>query len=201
MKKEEVLKFLHRKNYTKMFLARELGMTRQGLEYHLKGDGNVKQFIADKIREITGYDSGWEDEEEALGAKGHFYPLLDVQKIEASSIPHLITHTAHNQFFQYSKKEFCFCVIASGDSMQAQSNRSILEGDILFIDMEHQLMNGDIVFVMFKNGRKFVRVYMTNDDSFTFKPLNPSYPEIMVKKEDVEFVYRVLYARSRDREL
>lgn len=201
MKKEEVLKFLHRKNYTKMFLARELGMTRQGLEYHLKGDGNVKQFIADKIREITGFDSGWEDEEEAQGAKGHFYPLLDVQKIEASCIPYLLTHTAHNQFFQHNKKEFCFCIIASGDSMQAQSNRSISEGDILFIDMEHQLMNGDIVFVMFKNGRKFVRVYMTDDDSFTFKPLNPSYPEIKVKQEEVEFVYRVLYARSRDREL
>lgn len=201
MKKEEVLKFLHRKNYTKMFLARELGMTRQGLEYHLRGDGNVKQFIADKIRDLTGYDSGWEDEEDAISAKGHFFPLLDMQKIEESNIQFLITHTAHNQFFQYSKKELCFCITALGDSMQGQSARSIAEGDILFIDMEQKMMNGDIVFVMLKNGRKFVRIYMANDGEFTFKPLNPAYPEINVQREDVEFVYRVLLARTRDREL
>lgn len=201
MKKEEVLKFLHRKNFTKMFLARELGMTRQGLEYHLRGDGNVKQFIADKIRELTGYDSGWEDEEEAISAKGHFFPLLDMQKIEASNILYLITHTAHNQFFHNTKKEQCFCITASGDSMQGQSTRSIAEGDILFIDMDQQMMNGDVVFVMLKNGRKFVRLYMTNNGDFTFKPLNPAYPEINVKKEEVEFIYRVLLARSKDREL
>ncbi|MCU7495904.1 MAG: S24 family peptidase [Ignavibacteria bacterium] len=201
MKKEEVLKFLHRKNYTKMFLARELGMTRQGLEYHLRGEGNVKQFIADKIREITGYDSGWEDEEDAVNAKGHFYPLLELPKMDAGNITFLLTHTAHNQFFHYTKKEFCFCITASGDSMQGQCARSITDGDILFIDMEYQLMSGDIAFVMLKNGRKFVRVFMANDGEFTFNPLNPAYPEISVKKEDVEFIYRILFARSRDREL
>ncbi|MGE5430067.1 MAG: S24 family peptidase [Syntrophomonadaceae bacterium] len=201
MKKEEVLKFLHRKNFTKMFLAHELGMTRQGLEYHLKGDGNVKQFIADKIRELTGYDSDWEDEEEAMRAKGHFYPLLDTVKMEASNIQYLITHTAHNQFFQHGRKEQCFCIVASGDSMQGQSARSIADGDVLFVDMEQQLMNGDTAFVMLKNGRKFVRIYMANDGEFTFKPLNPGYPDITIKKEEVEFVYRILLARSKDREL
>jgi len=201
MKKEELLNFLHRRNITKLSLAHELGMTRQGLEYHLKGSGDVKQFIADKIREITGLSSGWEDEEEAVCAKGHFYPLLELQKIEAGSIPHLITNTAHNQFFNYIKKECCFCITAAGDSMQGQGDRSICNGDTLFIDMEFQLMNGDVAFVMLKNGRKFVRVYLECDGEFVLKPLNTAYPEVKVKKEEVEFAYRVLIARSKDREL
>ncbi|MGE5621357.1 MAG: S24 family peptidase [archaeon] len=201
MKKEEVSAILHRKNITKISLARLMGMSRQGLEYHLAGEGDVKPVIAEKILEITGLTSNWEDEEQAIYSKGHFYPLVDTNKVTPDNIITLAENMPHNQFFKYNSKLRCFCITAVGDSMQTQGWRSISDGDILFIDGLLDVMNGDIAFVILNNSRKFVRVFYCKDGELTLKPLNPAYPEVRVRKEEVAFAFRVLFARSRDREL
>lgn len=202
MKKKDVPMVLRRKGITKVFLAEQLQMTRQGLEYHLNGDGEVKEFIVKKIMELAGSNGGWGDEENAMLADGYFFPLIDALRIKPGNLEELMHSGSKPQFFQYHRNENCFAVTMHGNSMEYEGKRSISEGDMLLIDMNLQVMSGDIVFAVMKNGRKFIRLYIENaNGEITLKPQNPSFTGHTVKKDEFEYLFRVCKARGRDREM
>lgn len=94
--------------------------------------------------------------------------------------------------FIYKKKENCFALKVYGDSMDAGNGR-IQDGDYVLIDKDAPITNGCRVAILLKNGLQFLKRYkdLGNDTVMLYSD-NPNYEPIIVKKTDIEVIYRVV---------
>jgi len=97
-----------------------------------------------------------------------------------------------------------FAIRASGDSME---DAGINDGDIVLIAPEEEAYNGSTVFVCYgPQKRSLIRWwYLRANGDIVLKAANPSYPDIVVTKEDIEmgwfvFVGRVVQVMSNPRD-
>lgn len=194
--KSLVRKLIKQTGLSKKELSSQLGMSRQGVEYHLAGEGTISPKIYKRLKgiiEVAGAD--------ILGdvrqVGGNFYPIT-------KSFPNNeITETVGSPeisgycFFPYNNTEKCFAVINSGDAMVSATGKSINDQDILLIDASQEIFSGDIVLVKFTNGRQLIRQYFEQDGTLIFRALNEKYPDLKMQKEDVEKIARACMKQSR----
>ena len=84
-------------------------------------------------------------------------------------------------------------VTMMGDSMDNGTKRSFIDGDILTcIEIDPQNIEEGRLYVIQSNGNTLVRrVTQCNDESHTLTPLNPSYKECELNKNDVQHIYSI----------
>jgi phage repressor protein C with HTH and peptisase S24 domain len=80
-----------------------------------------------------------------------------------------------------------------GDSMTNGGRRSLEEGDYVLIDMNATILPGDIVVAVLHNGREIIKQFNpVNDELIRLVSFNQKYPDIILNKEEIVAIYRVM---------
>lgn len=168
------------------WLAEEWGITPQALSSRL----NAKIFKNGYLIEITQILG-----KDIFGIKNKTdkQPILNVSasannKLNAENYPIIEYVTIP-----------CFagCVGVYYFSEDAKPNYKA--GDIIFLQEVNNIILGQNYFIQTKS-EKFIRtIFQTTDnDSYKLVPLNVSYPEQEIKKNDIKHVYRIFGKISRE---
>jgi phage repressor protein C with HTH and peptisase S24 domain len=86
-----------------------------------------------------------------------------------------------------------FGVEVEGDSMFPKYR----EGQAVIVDTRKSPADGDFAVVGLTNGEKYIKMWRQRNGAISLESLNPDYPPIKVKREDVRFAYKVVWARER----
>ncbi|MGE5354006.1 MAG: helix-turn-helix transcriptional regulator [Acidobacteriota bacterium] len=191
--------------------AEALGMKPPSLAPYLKGDRTPGHVMQKKLRELgadieyimTGQRSQvWESN--VKPAKGHFYKVIrSINAGDPVFIFSEVNYTGEDIFFPYEKKDRCFSMVVSGDSMTGNNGKSIYDGDYVLVDMDAQIINGDIVVISLANGRDLIKQYVTaeGEDRVTFRSFNPRNPDIIVHPAEIQTMFRVCMHLPKPRKL
>lgn len=95
-------------------------------------------------------------------------------------------------FYSYPKSDRCFAVKVEGDSMfEKDNNRSMKEGDRLFIRMDDTASPGDIVIVRTKQGRQYIKQLLQKNGEYLLHSFNSQYPDLLIHEDEIECIYKV----------
>lgn len=117
------------------------------------------------------------------------YPIVtEVFAGESMSI-NISENTTEFVYLPYNKKDNCFAVKVNGNSM----NGVIHDGEIALADMDQPLINDCVVIVRLKDGRQLIKRYRAlTDEMVMFSSDSPGYQPIVVRKEEIEAIYKVV---------
>ncbi len=86
-----------------------------------------------------------------------------------------------------------FGVEVSGDSMFPKYE----DGQVVLVDTRKNPQNGDYAVVGLMNGDKYVKRYREAQGVVILESINPLYPPIVIKKDDVRFAYKIVWTKER----
>lgn len=136
-----------------------------------------------------------EEEQNFVIPTGHFFRV--VMSIDAGD-PVLIfkeeNMTGEKVFFPFGSPETCFALKVVGNSMTCEGARSIQEGALALADLSENPLPGDVVAVSLTGGRQMIKQYMEGPEKeyVTLRSFNPDYPDIVVKKQEVHKMVRII---------
>ena len=91
--------------------------------------------------------------------------------------------------FPYYKKERCFVVRVSGNSM----NHKIEEGDLVLVDMDKEIINGCIVIARLNDGKQIIKRYRELPNGISmFYSDNGGFEPLTMQSDEIEAIYRVV---------
>jgi phage repressor protein C with HTH and peptisase S24 domain len=86
-----------------------------------------------------------------------------------------------------------FGVEVSGDSMVPKYE----DGQVLLVDTRKKPLSGDFAVIGLMNGDKYVKRYREAQGVVILESVNTLYPPIVIHKEDIRFVYKIVWAKER----
>ena len=186
MEGNEVRKALQANHINLAWLAEMLGITPQALSSRLNAK-NFKPSYLIEITQILGKDIF------GVGARSELQPILNTSTILSFSL-----NTDNYAVIEYVAVP-CFsgCVGIYYFGKDAAPKYNV--GDIIFLREADSITLGQIYFI-FTNSERFIRAIFpgANDEVYRLVPLNPSIPELEVKKKDIMHAYKVVGAISRE---
>lgn len=91
--------------------------------------------------------------------------------------------------FPYPKKDRCFVVKVSGNSM----NHKIEEGDLVLVDMDKEIINGCIVVARLNSGKQIIKRYRELPGGLSmFYSDNGGFEPLTMQSSEIEAIYRVV---------
>lgn len=186
MEGNEVRKALQANHINLAWLAEQWSITPQALSSRL----NAKTFKPGYLIEITqilGKDIF------GVGAKTEVQPVLNI------SVRSLASLNADNypviEYVSIPCFSGCVGIYYFGHDAEPKYN----VGDTIFLREADSITLGQIYFI-FTRSERFVRAILpaTNDETYRLVPLNPSFPEQEIKKQDILQIYKVFGAISRE---
>lgn len=79
-----------------------------------------------------------------------------------------------------------FFLVVKGDSMEPR----ISDGDLALVHRQSTLENGDLgVFVFGADGEGTLKRYLQRGNSVVLQPFNPDYEELVIRGQDLEYLY------------
>lgn len=182
-------------------LAEALHISPQALTTYLNNSRIPGHVFQQKLREL-GADVEYimtgkkkEEEQNFVIPAGHFFRV--VMSIDAGD-PVLIfkeeNMTGEKVFFPFGSPETCFALKVVGNSMTCEGARSIQEGALALADLSENPLPGDVVAVSLTGGRQMIKQYMEGPEKeyVTLHSFNPDYPDIVVKKQEVHKMVRII---------
>lgn len=186
MEGNEVRKALQANHINLAWLAEQWSITPQALSSRL----NAKTFKPGYLIEITqilGKDIF------GVGAKTEVQPVLNISACSFASL-----NTDNYPVIEYvSIPCFSGCVGIYYFGHDAEPKYNV--GDTIFLREADSITLGQIYFI-FTRSERFVRAILpaTDDEAYRLIPLNPSFPEQEIKKQDILQAYKVFGAISRE---
>jgi SOS-response transcriptional repressor LexA len=200
---ERLESIIEEKGWTKKYFAELMNIQETAVNKYLSGEFDPTNFI-EKLVE-NGVSRDWFLTGKKLNDrinikktnKGYFYPLL--AKVYAGE-PNLLFQQNNivNEpiYFDYGISPIenrCFALHVEGDSMTNGGRRSLEEGDYVLIDMNATILPGDIVVAVLHNGREIIKQFNpVNDELIRLVSFNQKYPDIILNKEEIVAIYRVM---------
>lgn len=186
---ERIEFIIEKKGISKNWLAEELGISRQALNYLLKHSSKPK-FI-DEISEILKINVSWLE----FGNGSPFETnQFDDEKIK---IPILTEETIHlfleNQVTELQSKDYIYIIQAKNKNIIAfkLNNDSLfppfLDGSILIFDTSITAKNKDYVLIKHKD-TYLVRQFIAEGDNYFYQPKNDKYNVIRNENIDIKGV-------------
>jgi repressor LexA len=86
-----------------------------------------------------------------------------------------------------------FGVEVSGDSMIPKYE----SGQVVMVDTRKRPVNGDYAVVGLLTGERYIKRYREISGRVILESLNPLYPPIVVEPGQVQFAYKIMWARER----
>lgn len=207
-------------------LAKHMGVPRHYLDYNLEGDQRMKPEVYMKIRkaidEINRIDKNLFFSEAAepqappkdpaaSGASVPELPALEEYGIKIFPVlkkfslvnghpdisPENVSGLA---FFKYPYFLNCFCCENYGDFMTDRSSvQSLNDGDYLLADLTQKILSGDVVIARITGDRDIVRqIIFGPENKITLKCFNPRYPDIVLDKNEIQYMAKVCYKHSKE---
>lgn len=198
------LKEAKKNKITSAYLAKKLSMSLQNFYYHVNESpeldldifnnikSELKKFITIQDDHEVKYPIEFESKKELSSLNK--YPIVTEVFAGESMAIYISENITEYGSFDYHKKENCFIVKVIGNSM----NGVVHDGETILVDMDQPLSNDCVVIVRLKDGRQLIKRYrVVNDELVMFSSDSPGYQPIIVKKEEIEAIYKVVGSYRR----
>lgn len=86
-----------------------------------------------------------------------------------------------------------FGIEVSGDSMVPRYE----DGQVVLVDTRITPQSGDYAVIGLINGEKYVKRYRETKGIVILESVNPSYPPIVVRKDEIRFAYKIVWVKER----
>lgn len=170
-------------------LAKKLGYKSRSSINKIETDArNLTQSkiksIADALQTTPSYIMGWEEPKKEVPE--HFSPMPDMKKIpRVGRIACGDPITAEENIEDYDETPESwradFSLLCVGDSMSPK----IENGDIVAIRCQQQVNNGEIAAVRIGDEATLKMVFV-HDDYIELRPVNPAYPSIIRRLDEMD---------------
>lgn len=122
---------------------------------------------------------------------GDYYTIID----EANVIEYVPV--------SYPNNKSSFLLEVEGDSMISHDGKyeSIYPGDYILVDTQLIPQNGDLVVVLLEYGRQMVKKLINLNGKIQLLSYNRDYPPILLEKEQIIAIYRVVFVQPRGRKV
>lgn len=170
-------------------LAKKLGYKSRSSINKIETDArNLTQSkiksIADALLTTPSYIMGWEEPKEEIPP--HFNPMPDMRKVpRVGRIACGEPITAEENIEDYDETpsgwHADFSLLCVGDSMSPK----IEDGDIVAIRCQQEVHNGEIAAVRIGDEATLKMVFL-HSDYIELRPVNPAYPSIIRRLEEME---------------
>lgn len=170
-------------------LAKKLGYKSRSSINKIETDArNLTQSkiksIADALLTTPSYIMGWEEPKEEIPP--HFNPMPDMRKVpRVGRIACGEPITAEENIEDYDETpsgwHADFSLLCVGDSMSPK----IENGDIVAIRCQQQVNNGEIAAVRIGDEATLKMVFV-HEDYIELRPVNPAYPSIIRRLDEME---------------
>ena len=93
--------------------------------------------------------------------------------------------------------ETCFAVRLETDVMERPECPMFQRGSVLVFSTKKKVSNGQFAFVKSRLGDQFVQVFFDKPDEIRLHPLNPHYPENVLRRSEIKVICRLIGSYRR----
>lgn len=175
-------------------LSRQLGVTQQAVGKWETGrstpDPQTVALLAEILNTTTDALLGLTDPGQTtnmrLFAQRQQYPIPVVGTVKAGYGALAFEEDYGTEYACVKDPQNYFFLVVKGNSMEPR----ISDGDLALVHRQNTLENGDLgVFVFGADGEGTLKKYIQRGNSVVLHPFNPEYEEVVIKGQELDYLY------------